>query len=71
MCSMVDPFILTTPAFRLTEQYFRAAIQEGPTYICDICWKFKFWNNVIKLKELNYQTAIYNECTAGKSDRIR
>ena len=33
MCSMVDPSILTTPAFRLTEEYLKTAIQEGPTYI--------------------------------------
>ena len=42
MCSMTDPCILTTPAFRLTEQDFKGAIQDGPTYICDICWKFEF-----------------------------
>ena len=36
MCSMTDPCILTTPAFRLIEQDFKAVIQEGPTYICDI-----------------------------------
>ena len=38
LCSMTDPCILTTPAFRLIEQDFKGAIQEGPTYICDICW---------------------------------
>ena len=40
MCSVTDPCILKTPAFRLIEQEFKGAIQEGPTYICDICWKF-------------------------------
>ena len=35
--SMTDPCILATPAFRLTEEDFKGAIQEGPTYICDIC----------------------------------
>ena len=49
--SMNDPCILTTPAFRLIKQDFKGAIQEGPTYICDICWKFKFQWKVIKLKE--------------------
>ena len=68
MCSMTDPCILTTPAFRLIEQDFKGAIQEGPTYICDICWKFEF--RISKLKELKYQTDIYNECTTGKSDWI-
>ena len=31
MCSMTDPCILTTPVFRLIEQDFKGAIQEGPT----------------------------------------
>ena len=52
MYSMTDPCILTTPAFRLTEEDFKSAIQECPSYICDICWKFKIRRNVIKLKEL-------------------
>ena len=70
MCSMTDPCVLTTPAFRLIEQDFKAAIQEGPTYICDIYWKFKFRRNVIKLKEPKYPADIYNACTRGKSDWI-
>ena len=37
MCSVTDPCILTTPAFRLIEQEFKGAIQEGPTYVSDIC----------------------------------
>ena len=36
MCSMVDPSILTAPAFRLIKEDFKTAIQEGSTYICDI-----------------------------------
>ena len=70
MCSMTDPCILTTPAFRLIEGDFKGVIQEGPTYICDICWKFEFRRNVIKLKESKYQTDIYTKCTTGKSDWI-
>ena len=68
MCSMVYPSILTAPAFRLIEEDFKSAIQEVPTYICDICWKFEFRRNVIKLMEPKYQTDIYNECTTGKLD---
>ena len=56
---MTDPCILTTPAFRLIEEDFQGAIQEGPTYICDVCWKFGLRRNVIKLKESKYQTNIY------------
>ena len=66
MCSMVDPSILTTPAFRLIEEDFESAIQEGPTYICDISWKFEFRRNVIKIMEPKHQTDICNECTTGK-----
>ena len=36
--------MLTTPALGLIEENFKDAIQEGPNYICDICWKFKFPN---------------------------
>ena len=54
LCSMYDPCILTTPAFRLIEEDFNDAIQEGPTYIFDICWKFEFRRNVIKSKESKY-----------------
>ena len=70
MCSMTDLCILTTSAFRLIEQDFKGAIQEGSTYICDIIWKFKFQRNVIKLKEPKYPADIYNECTTRKSDWI-
>ena len=68
--SMFDSFILTTPVFRIIEEVVKSAIQEGPTYICDICWKFEFRRNVIKLKEPKYQTDINDECTTGKSDWI-
>ena len=41
-CSMVDPFILTTPAFKIMQEDFKSVIQQGPMYICDGCWKFEF-----------------------------
>ena len=68
--SMTEPCILTTLAFRLIEEDFKGTIQEGPTNICDICWKSEFQRNVIKLKEPKYEANIYNECTKGKSDWI-
>ena len=67
---MVDPSILETPAFKLIQKEFKAAIQEGPTYICDICWKFEFKKNVIKLKDSKYDDDIYIECHTGKSEWI-
>ena len=69
-CSMVDPFILTTPPFEIIEEDFKSAIQEGPTYICEVCWKFEFRKNVIKLNALKYQTGICNKFSTGKSDWI-
>ena len=68
--SMVDPCILETPAFKLIEEDFKSAIKEGPTYICDICWKLEFRKNVIKLKDSKYETDLYNECTTKKSEWI-
>ena len=68
--SMVNPVILKTPAFLLVQQEFEAAIQEGPTYTCDICWKLEFKKNVIKLKQSKYDDDIYIECHTGKSEWI-
>ena len=66
MCSTTDPYILTIPAFRLIEDDFKGAIQECPTYICDISWKLEFRRNVTELKESKYQTEIYTKCITGK-----
>ena len=62
---MNDLCILTTPAFRLRAEDFKGVIQEGPTYIYNICWKFEFPRNFTKLKESKY---IYNKCSTGKPD---
>ena len=34
VCSMTDPCIHTTPAFRLIKEDFKGAIQEDPTLWC-------------------------------------
>ena len=67
---MTDPSKLTTPGLRIIEDDFNSAIQEGPTYICDICWKFEFRRNVIKLIASKYQTDIHDKCSTGKSGWI-
>ena len=67
---MVDTFILTIPAFKITEEDFKSAIQERPVYVCDICWKFEFQKNVIRLNALKYQTGICNKFPTGKSGWI-
>mgnify|MGYP002808138608 FL=1 len=68
--SMVDPSIFETEAFKVIESEFKDVIKEGPTFICDICWKFEFRSNVIKLTETKYEQEIYAECHTGKSNWI-
>ena len=34
---MIDPCILTTPAFKVIEEDFKSVNREGLTYICDVC----------------------------------
>ena len=47
VCSMVDPSILETQGFKIIKKELKCAIAEGPSWICDICWKFEFRKNVI------------------------
>ena len=42
-CSMVDPFIFTTPTFKIIEEDFKSTIQEDPTFI------------VIYVRNLNFE----------------
>ena len=56
---MVDPSILESPVFKLIEKEFRNVIEECPTYVCDICWKFEFRTNVKKLKQSKYEKKSY------------
>ena len=42
-CSMVDPFIFTTPTFKIIEEDFKSTIQEDPTY------------TVIYVRNLNFE----------------
>ena len=58
---MIDPCILTTPAFKVIEEDFKSVNREGLTYICDACQKIEFQKNGIKLNALKYQTDIYNK----------
>ena len=67
---MVDPSILETPAFKLIQEEFKNVIQQGPTYICDICWKYKFKKNLTTLKDFKYEQDLYRECHTGKSELI-
>ena len=69
-CSMVDPFILATPAFKIIVKHFKSTIQEAPTYTCDVCQKFEFWKNVFKLNALKYRAGIHDKFSTGKSDWI-
>ena len=68
--SMVDPAILSTTAYKIIKEIFQSAIEEGPTYICDICWKFEYRTNVIKLDPSKYEKEVFDECHTGKSEWI-
>ena len=37
--NIVDPAILQTDAYKLIMADFDAAISDGPTYTCNVCWK--------------------------------
>ena len=52
--STFDARILTTSACRLIQEDFRDGTHEGPTYICDICWKFEFRSNVVIVHDSKY-----------------
>ena len=67
---MVDPSILDTEAFRLIEKEYTSAIREGPTYVCDICWKLEFRQNVINFNNSKYEKDIYQKCHTNKSEWI-
>ena len=68
--SMVDPSILTTTAYKIIKEQFQVAIEEGPTYICDICWKFEYRKNVIKLDHSKYEIEVFYKCHTRKSEWI-
>lgn len=68
--SMVDPSIFSTTAYKIIKENFQSAIEEGPTYICDICWKFEYRTNVIKLDPSKYEKEVFDECHTGKSEWI-
>ena len=68
--SMVDPSILATPAYKILKEDFEAAIKEGPTYTCDICYKCEYRTNVIKLVPSKYEMEIFDKCHRGKYEWI-
>ena len=63
--SMTDPAILDTDAYKLIQNRFLKSIDEGPTYICDICWKFEYRTNVIKLNPDKYNSEIFLSVQQG------
>lgn len=68
--SMVDPSILSTKAYEIIREKFQAAIEQGPTYICDICIKWEYNHNVKILNPDKYDEDILINCCTGKSDWI-
>ena len=56
--SKVDHSILKTEAYKIIKSKFQKSVSEGPTYICDICWKYEFRSNVVKLVPNKYKEEI-------------
>ena len=67
---MTDPSILQTEAFKLVYDKYKEAINQGPTYVCDICWKNEFRKSVVQLVKSKFETEILEKCTTGKSEWI-
>ena len=59
---MTDLAILKTEAFNIVKKDFFEAINEGPIYTCDICWKFEFRRSVKKLHPGSYDENLYEKC---------
>ena len=64
---MVDASIFDPLAFK---KEFLEAMEEAPTYICDICFKFDWRKNTKKLNHSRYDKRIYNCCHTLKSEYI-
>ena len=65
---MSDHNILKTPGFKSVLNQYLGEISEGPTYICNICWKLKYrTNNVQHLVDEKYDKELFNKCKTGKS----
>ena len=61
-----DPRILDTPGYLYMYDQFMMSINQGPTYVCNICWKFEYRTNVTVMKSDKYDPDIYMKC---KTDR--
>ena len=61
---MTDPNILNTDAYIHLQNDFETTINEGPTFICNICIKFEYRKNVVHLNETKYSKNmdIFNKC---------
>ena len=68
--SKVDHSILKTRAYQIVKSKFENAIKEGPTYICDVCCKYEFRSNVVKLDQEKYDDEIFNKCCTRTYDWI-
>ena len=67
---MVDPSILESKAFKLIKEDYVTAIQKGPEFICNICHKCDWRNNVQHFDPSNYDQEILEKCDTGKSNWI-
>ena len=69
--SMVDPSILDTKAFQIIEEEWLRKINEGPEFCCDICLKWCYRCDVVKLSIVKYDQEILEKCYRENHGFIR
>ena len=62
----VNPSIPDTSAFKLIEEDMLKAVQDRPTYICDVWWEFEWKRNIFQVVASWYTPKICNRCLSGK-----
>ena len=62
---MTDPEMLDTDAYHYMFDEFNKAIDKGPTYICNICWKCEYKTNTLTLNPEKYaeHDTMFSKCT--------
>ena len=59
---MTDPRILDTDAYEHMLCEFNKEIDKGPTYVCNICWKFEYKTNILIFHAEKYDPDLLQKC---------
>ena len=65
---MVDPSILKRQAFKLNQEDFFSEIKKGAEYVCDICHKCEYKENVLRSVTFRYGTQVFDKCHTAKCE---